>query len=84
MGKILILYVIRQNIFGIIFEGLPYGQNIVCCELDLLLYLQDGWEERTHTDGRTFYINHSMYFYSDPMNSLIIKLVLGNKRSSNS
>lgn len=24
-------------------------------------FLQPGWEERTHTDGRIFFINHSMY-----------------------
>jgi hypothetical protein len=25
--------------------------------------LQPSWEERTHADGRVFYINHSKYIY---------------------
>lgn len=24
--------------------------------------LPEGWEERVHTDGRVFYIDHSMFF----------------------
>ena len=33
----------------------------VCCSHSSshLLLFQPGWEERVHTDGRTFYIDHS-------------------------
>jgi len=43
-------------------------------DLDQLGPLPEGWEERVHTDGRIFFIDHSMYiiFYNFKFETQII------------
>lgn len=46
------------NVFETNFASV-YCYFLLLCLSSILFIFQPGWEERTHTDGRVFYIDHS-------------------------